>query len=224
MSGSILVGCRGWKHRVWTPEFYPEELPDEWRFCYYSNEIRSLLVPYDDVCNENPERWREDCDEEFRFVFEFEVGAGVTGETIERLERLQARIRPVADRTAAILLSATRRLMLSSGDLMRLLETSTGFPLSVDLSRARNKEELETLLERSAVGRVWHPMCDPATPVAGFQISLVEHAEVRLLRSILESLRPHAEGGRGAALFFTQPETAPELARQARALAELMGI
>ncbi len=224
MSNSILVGCRGWKHPLWTPGFYPEELPEDWRFCYYSNEVRSVLVPYAETLDEDPARWRNECDQGFRFVFEHELRAGVDGDSTELLGQLLTRIRPVADLTAAILLSVPRRRAFTSSELARLLETVKDVPLCMDISRMDNRKEMRAMLQRNAVGQTWYPMCDAATPVGGFQIALAERAEVPKLREILESLRNHAERGRGAALFFTQPEQAPELALRARTLAEIMGV
>jgi hypothetical protein len=45
MSEAILIGTRGWDHDAWQGGFYPAELPVEWRFCYYSNLLRAVLVP-----------------------------------------------------------------------------------------------------------------------------------------------------------------------------------
>ena len=44
MTEPLLIGTRGWDHAS-GGDFYPADLPDDWRFCYYSNNLRSVLVP-----------------------------------------------------------------------------------------------------------------------------------------------------------------------------------
>jgi hypothetical protein len=50
----------------------------------------------------------------------------------------------------------------------------------------------------------------------------VEDAELPALRKILESLNTHAQSG--AAVFFTDADKALNMARQARTMAEIMGL
>jgi hypothetical protein len=44
MTEPLMIGTRGWNPDSGS-DFYPAELPDDWRFCYYSNNLRSVLVP-----------------------------------------------------------------------------------------------------------------------------------------------------------------------------------
>ena len=44
MTEPILIGVRGWEYPP-QESYYPPELPEEWRFCFYSNRLRSVLVP-----------------------------------------------------------------------------------------------------------------------------------------------------------------------------------
>ena len=67
------IGARGWLYRQWSGQFYPDDLPDEWRFSYYSNQFRTILVPAEFFCqsaSQDIEDWAEYCDEEFRFYIE----------------------------------------------------------------------------------------------------------------------------------------------------------
>ena len=41
----LIVGARGWDHSAWNGAFYPEDLPEDWRLSYYSNEFRGVLLP-----------------------------------------------------------------------------------------------------------------------------------------------------------------------------------
>lgn len=77
ISIDLLLGARGWRHEHWRENFYPEDLPEEWWFSYYSNEFRSVLVPFDylqnipvDEIRKTVQEWIDDTDEGFRFFIE----------------------------------------------------------------------------------------------------------------------------------------------------------
>jgi len=40
----ILIGSLGWQHDAWQGDYYPEDLPPEWRLGYYSNEFPLLVI------------------------------------------------------------------------------------------------------------------------------------------------------------------------------------
>lgn len=68
-----LVGTRSWNCDSWANEFYPEELPLDWRFCYYSNALRSVSVPsqiWESAARPEVGQWVEDSDTDFHFVLE----------------------------------------------------------------------------------------------------------------------------------------------------------
>ncbi len=222
MFGHVLIGCRGWNHNEWAPEFYPEDLPNDWRFCFYSNEIRSVLVPFGDVYSADPHQWREDCDDAFRFVFECPIDSSVKADSAGNLQRLMRHIQPVVDRTAAILISVADNSECSASDLRQLLEVASSVPLCVDLSGMKLKDEWLMALEQLEVGQVWHSPCVPSLPIEGFQVSLVEDAELPMLRKMLENLSTHARCG--AAIFFTSTDKALNMVRQTRTMAEIMGV
>jgi len=67
------IGARGWLYQQWSGNFYPEDLPDEWRFSYYCNQFRTVLVPanlFYQSTLQDIEGWIESCDDEFRFYIE----------------------------------------------------------------------------------------------------------------------------------------------------------
>ena len=49
-------------------DFYPDDLPAEWRFDYYSNQFNALLLPMDS--NEDIEGIFEELEERFQLIFE----------------------------------------------------------------------------------------------------------------------------------------------------------
>lgn len=69
----LIVAPRGWTHPGWDGNFFPADLPDDWRLSYFSNEFRAVVVPEPDWL-EAPvveiERWVNDTPEEFAFYLE----------------------------------------------------------------------------------------------------------------------------------------------------------
>lgn len=69
----ILIGAYGWLHPQWDDEFYPDDLPTDWKIGYYGNEYPVVVVPntywpqFDGQCA----KWLEDCDETLQFVCEW---------------------------------------------------------------------------------------------------------------------------------------------------------
>jgi hypothetical protein len=71
----IVVSARGWSHSSWDGIFYPDDLPEDWRLSYYSNEFSAVVVPASDWVDLDTveiERWTEDVPEEFLFYLEVE--------------------------------------------------------------------------------------------------------------------------------------------------------
>ena len=69
----VLVGARGWEHEAWRGDFYPEDLPEDWRLTYYANAFRSVLVPAErlaSVPGEELRRWPGEVPEGFLFYLE----------------------------------------------------------------------------------------------------------------------------------------------------------
>ena len=109
MAEPLLIGCWGWDHAEWVADVFPEEMPADWRFCYYSNEHRSVVVPAstwarasaDDVAG-----WVEDCDPEFSFVVELPAvlcrpGLG-RSDLRQELARFLATLAPAVHLTRAV--------------------------------------------------------------------------------------------------------------------------
>ncbi len=74
----LIVGAHGWDHADWNGTFYPEDLPEEWRLNYYSNEFSGVLVPEVVWRKADPEvvaGWCDEVAEGFLFFLE-SAGSG----------------------------------------------------------------------------------------------------------------------------------------------------
>jgi hypothetical protein len=62
----------GWDYPAWIGEFYPDDLPSEWRLTYYANEFPGVLIPQQILTALNAQKmrdWDADVGEGFRFYF-----------------------------------------------------------------------------------------------------------------------------------------------------------
>lgn len=46
-----MLGTRGWDRGDWLQDYYPSDLPPEWRLAYYANDCACVLVPADRWCH-----------------------------------------------------------------------------------------------------------------------------------------------------------------------------
>lgn len=67
---NLQLAAVDWDHDHWQGEFYPHDLPSQWRLTYYANEYRQVLVParyWDNAGLAQAAQWYEDVQEAFRF-------------------------------------------------------------------------------------------------------------------------------------------------------------
>jgi hypothetical protein len=84
----IEIAACGWRGTEWD-NFYPDDLPAEWRLDYYANEFFAVAVPYQEWSQAADEvllSWMQQVTDDFRFYWELPLEA-VAGRS--RLQRLQ---------------------------------------------------------------------------------------------------------------------------------------
>lgn len=112
------VAAHGWHYPDWHGDFYPDDLPEDWRLAYYGNEFRAVVVPaayWETVDSVEVERWVEDTREQFTFYLEV-VDLATDWDRFERL------LAPLFPRTGGILLRPT----MVDADLSLLLPALEG--------------------------------------------------------------------------------------------------
>lgn len=231
MKEPILIGTRGWEDPAWTGTFYPEALPPDWRFTYYSNQLRAVLVPagrWAATTEDEAREWPEDSDPAFRFVLELPPALAAPAPPAE-LDRALAAFAALASavrpQTAGLLLRAARETATDPAWLDFLLARlgDERLPLCVDLPAAARGAAALAALDRHEAGLCWLAESEPAPRPGGrLLVALSTAAEPRTQRGLLERLAEwQGERGALAGLFFEGAQ-APALAQQARLLAELM--
>lgn len=224
MADEILIGTEGWQHAAWREVFYPEELPREWEFCYYSNRLRAVWVPTDMAASATASdiaQWLQDSDPAFRFVLSVAATRAVDGVW---LAEFCAHAAILKSRLAGIALSDI--VNLPANQLEPLVSALRALaPVCVDVP-AGTGVVFATL---SHVPYVWHVELGSAPPWIGTQIdrqalclARMTDANPRHIRHVLEQLA--AAPTVTAGLFFSPSPGAPGYAEQARTLAELLGL
>jgi len=234
-SEPLMIGARGWDVAAWVGEFYPGELPDDWRFCYYSNNLRSVLVPHAALAmaqRSDVLRWIEDSDPAFRFVPEVPAAPSASGALTtmdHELAMLDDLIEPLVARLGGWLVRVTEDTLLPTEDFERLLNRLTRrAPVCVDLPDGEwRSDAMLAMLERQGAGLAWHCARDDAPRLGGeLMVALAPVAEARTVRHWIEKLaqwqgRQHAAR---AGLFFEPSGRSARAAQEARLIAELMGV
>lgn len=214
MSADLLIGTVGFEHPHWAGGFYPEELPADWRFCFYSNKLRAVLIPPTESARldaASAQQWVDDSDPAFRFVLGLD-DSWLDANT--RAVRLAA-VAPLHPQIAGWFWHSGGRA--PAAEALALIEALTPIaPVCVDTPM--------THLARDDVALLWDADNVPAPHAGGqFLVALTCVREPRRLRAILETLARWQGDTRHAALFF-QDEKAGDSALQARLLADMMGV
>ncbi len=88
------LGATGWEHEAWVGEFYPGDLPAEWRLAFYNTAFSCVYLPYAEWAKRDVRvlaGWVEETLPHFRFVLEANP-AGTSPADAERLDALAPRL------------------------------------------------------------------------------------------------------------------------------------
>jgi uncharacterized protein YecE (DUF72 family) len=230
MTEPLMIGARGWNPAA-GGDFYPPELPEDWRFCFYSNNLRSVLVPqeiWDSAQRADMAQWLEDSDPAFRFVIELPATLGLPlthGKREQALTQFLETIEPIAARTVGLLWRIQPDSDVLSDWFEHFLNRLAGvLPVCVDLPDGPwHTPMVYAALERQGAGLAWH--CTPETaphPGGRLLVALAPPAPAREVRRFIERLAQWQGQDGLAGLFFEAG--AAKAAQEARLIAELMGV
>ncbi len=152
----LLIGACGWSHTSWATDFYPEDLPMDWRLSYYANEFPVVLVTAQEWCSPNADatHWCEESEASFRFVLE--INANSTEEAQPQMRRIDA----IGDRCVGILLRTSLNSEVAT--LNSLLDSVEAFsPLCVDFGNENPADSVLQLLRSRQVSCCWHGIGGP---------------------------------------------------------------
>lgn len=233
MIDSIMIGTRGWSDVVPGDDFYPGDLPPEWRFSFYSNNLRSVLVPrelWPRTSRIDVSKWLDDCDPAFRFVLELPAALSCPlsrPRSFKELDSFLELCEPIAPRVAGYLLRLDLDAQVEPDWLENFANGLVDIaPLCVDLPQGpwRSAPALAAL-SRQGAGLCWHCAAEPEPHPGGrLRLALAPPAAPRITRRYIERLVHWRNQDAQAGLFFTSTSGASKAAYEARLIAELMGV
>jgi hypothetical protein len=202
MKSPITLMAVGLDAPDWDRDFFPEDLPKDWRLGYYANEFPGILIP-SSTLNEawEAEDWLDDVPEAFEFYFllSAELSDGALASCIHAAEALD-------DRLKGLLLEAEDDQGYS--DLLdRLASMIPGRSLSV----MSHYQELP---------RCWRPDIEAGTRCGPGLLELDGEAPPKQLREYIEAFALATEAEEPI-LFVRAPVTAMETMNT---LLDLMGL
>ncbi len=94
---NLQVGAYGWDHESWVGNFYPEDMPAEWRLDFYANSFRTILVPQSVWSLWDEEQIEEVAEAvEGEFGFYFELKGRPSAEQLSQLAQITKQFHKLA--------------------------------------------------------------------------------------------------------------------------------
>lgn len=161
-SHRVLIGACGWQHSAWLDDFYDEDLPEEWRLGFYSNEFPVVYVEAADWCSVQGtvnsaidlSEWPDEVSENFRFILELPVQVF---ESKQLFEHILNQARQLGEFCLGLVIQldpdisydeqALKNYLTLAGEVATVVINSGGVSLS---------SELKQLLEAEGVSELWN--------------------------------------------------------------------
>ena len=221
MNGALYIGTCGFVYDGWIGHFYDEDLPAEWRFQHYTNQLRSILLPVDSLTDQSGSDITtlvEDSDKDFRMVL------SVTADSLDEtgLNRLLRFRDALGDRLVAMCLELDSKgsqitwrsaiETVSRADLGTVPWcVSPPSPLNFDTGQAR-------------FSRTWYPQLTGNPEDFGdFLVVRIPVLDLPAVTHVVERCQQWCGTDRSAGIFLEYSPEAALVAGQYRLLAEMMG-
>lgn len=223
----IDVAARGWDHDAWCGDFFPLDLPRQWRLAFYANHFRSVLVPGRVLLpaeSADLGDWHRDTHEEFRFFLEISVRLverfrhGGSAALLRWLEPLRGRI------AGLLLLGFSRRCEPTFGRWLKVL--AERFAIYTLAEPARVQAAAGTAISvLQRLQQCWQPGLDAAASGRSgrFGLLLSPAGDLAGLRRQLEAFMIDTRQTGRATLCFAGCPPPLDRMQQARILVELLG-
>ena len=216
----LLIGACGWSHSNWLADFYPEDLPSDWRLSYYANEFPVVLVTAGEWClpEADATTWCEDSEASFRFVLE------ITATTVEEAQFQLHRAAAFADRCVGSLLCASVNIDVKI--LEDLLDRMIAFsPVCVDFANEVPAASVIQVLQSRQISWCWHGEGEPAgLKLGSFAVTRITNTDInpRKIRHWVETCLIAGDNQRQMILLFDGEPPDIEAIRQAQIICDLL--
>ncbi|MHB1585664.1 MAG: DUF72 domain-containing protein [Acidiferrobacteraceae bacterium] len=208
----LMIGMCGWEHPDWTPGFYPEELPPEWRLTFYANHFTTVLVPAErwlSGARQDLEQWLDDTGDDFRFVLE------LPADHERRQDEIRLRTRILDERIAALVIPYTQ------GSMTPTLARFGDWPISIRAPDGVSEQE-RAQWRHAGASILWDPLHTPGPEAGGRVLVTVLHLPVdHDMVEVTQKLTHVCATFPGIAFFLSGP---PHNGQKVRAAATLLGL
>lgn len=202
MVSELIIGARGWQHPQWVTRFYPDDMPEEWQFSFYSNEFHAVLLPQAELLAADAaavQDWHDDIADEFAFFIELDQ--------LELWQSCLSRLEPVQSLIGGFVL---RPESCTASSLAQCVPGLQGWaPVCVDERLAVTDDKVLRFVREHQLGCCWNVMHDtPAWREGELSVALLEGGfdyEPRRLRELLENCLRNTRSKPRRALFITGP-------------------
>ena len=216
----LLIGACGWSHPGWSGDFYPQDLPADWRLSYYANEFPVVLITEEEwhLPEADVSSWCEESDASFRFLLE------ISAATIEEVNSQLQRATAFADRFIGCLLRTG--VTSDAKALEELLDQVMIFsPVCVDFGNKVAAESVIQVLQQKQVGWCWHGEGEPmGLKVGPLAVARITNPDInpQKIRYWVENCLTAVNERRQAILLFDGEPPAIEAMRQAQIICDLL--
>ncbi len=216
----LLIGACGWFHAGWLDDYYPHDLPADWRLSYYANEFPVVLVAEAEWClpEVNAAHWCEETEASFRFVLEMAVTE------VEQLQNYLSKVAAFEDRCAGILLCVSGNIEITS--LGNILDKVTTFaPVCVDFGNQDIADNVIQVLKQKQISRCWHGEGAPeGLSLGAFAVTRIvtDDTNPRQIRHWVENCLKAGDTQRQTILLFDGNPPSIEVIRQAQIILDLL--
>jgi len=218
----IRVGARGWNFEQWNKEYFPDDLPEDWRFSFYSNDFQAVLVPADYLNQfslDDWQEWIEDTDKGFWFYVEISESAS--------WDDVEPYLKIFGDKLKGIVVAIEK---LTSMDLLATL-INRAKQLSTVSIRCIDKdvsdEDMMTLQSCYEINDCWNGRSDAPNwsyneSAAIIIRDITDDNNPESIRKIVEQGMEYAGGRESIALFFAGESPKVSDMQNARTIIELL--
>lgn len=225
----ILIGARGWLHTRWQSNFYPEDLPDDWRLGYYSNEFPVALMPatYWQQGDDEIEAWLEDSSESLQLLAEIPADylRLPEQEAVSAINGFLRRLSILGEHCLGVSLPLAEPVS-ALASLIEQLDRRR--PLCLDVQAdmpAAYAKLIQKICDQCRVGIIWHGH-GAADCLAKGPLSVTRLAEpeisLRQLRTVVETILDQSRPEQTCVLIFDGNSPDLEAMRQANVILDLI--
>lgn len=201
----LLIGACGWEYPQWDGEFYPDDLPPEWRLGFYGNEFPLVLIPARawQQGMSAVQTWLDETHDAPDFICELPTQELQAGD----YEQVLAMIRLLGRRVLAISITLDR---MPDMDLLAYLSRLEQLaPLVLDTAAAEDPQQLANAMQQqlhNSPSLVWHGEADKQPLLVRGELAVARIGEAmqqpRALRAVIEALLATAERKSRLILLF----------------------